>query len=117
MTQKKKRTPEYDWDGFAINLYQDGEGDWMAFLIELPNVSAFGDTPDKALDELFVAWEMVKEDYRESGEPLPVAPSRKEYSGCFNVRIDKRIHRALAVEAARAGVSLNALVSRKLSSQ
>jgi predicted HicB family RNase H-like nuclease len=30
------------------------------------------------------------------------------------VRIDKRVHRALAVEAERAGVSLNALVAEKL---
>jgi predicted HicB family RNase H-like nuclease len=43
-----------------------------------------------------------------------VAPTRKEYSGRFNVRIDRRIHRALTVEAAQAGVSLNALVAQKL---
>jgi predicted HicB family RNase H-like nuclease len=43
---------------------------------------------------------------------MPVAPSRKEYSGQFNVRIDKRRHRQLATEAARAGISMNALVAR-----
>ncbi len=57
---------------------------------------------------------MVKEDYQEDREEIPVSPSRKDYSGCFNVRIDKRIHRALAIEAAQAGISLNALVSAKL---
>jgi len=30
------------------------------------------------------------------------------------VRIDRRVHRALAIEAGRAGVSLNALVAEKL---
>jgi predicted HicB family RNase H-like nuclease len=45
---------------------------------------------------------------------MPVAPSRKEYSGQFNVRIDKRRHRQLATEAARAGISMNALVAQKL---
>jgi predicted HicB family RNase H-like nuclease len=49
-----------------------------------------------------------------NGDPTPVAPTRKEYSGRFNVRIDRRIHRALTVEAAQAGVSLNALVAQKL---
>ena len=34
--------------------------------------------------------------------------------GQFNVRIDKRVHRALAMEAARVGLSLNALVAQKL---
>jgi predicted HicB family RNase H-like nuclease len=59
-------------------------------------------------------WEGVKESYCKYGEAVPVAPARREYSGQFNVRIDKRLHRALAIEAARAGVSLNALVAQKL---
>lgn len=49
------------------------------------------------------------------GEAIPIAPARRQYSGQFNVRVDKRVHRALAIEAARAGISLNALVSKKLS--
>ncbi len=49
------------------------------------------------------------------GTPIPVAPAKKEYSGQFNVRIDKRLHRALAMEAAQAGITLNALVAQKLS--
>ena len=110
----KEKPRNYDWDGFTINFYLDDEQDWIAHLVELPNVSAHGETSEDALQELFVAWEMIKEDYIEDGEAIPVAPSRKEYSGCFNVRIDKRIHRALAIEAAQAGISLNALVNAKL---
>jgi predicted HicB family RNase H-like nuclease len=75
---------------------------------------AFGDTPEIAIAELKTAWKMVKEDYRASNEEIPISPSRKDYSGQFNVRIDKRIHRALAIEAAKAGISLNALVAQKL---
>ena len=41
-------------------------------------------------------------------------PSRLEYSGQFNVRIDKRVHRKLAIEAERNGLTLNALVGKKL---
>ena len=110
----KKKPKNYDWDGFTINLYRDDEEDWIAHLVELPNVSAYGSTAEEALEELYVAWEMIKEDYTEDGEEIPVAPSRKEYSGCFNVRIDKRVHRMLAMEAAKAGISLNALVSARL---
>ena len=110
----KKKPKNYDWDGFTINLYLDDERDWIAHLVELPNVSAHGSSAEEALQELYTAWEMVKEDYTEDGQEIPVAPSRKEYSGCFNVRIDKRVHRALAIEAAKAGISLNALVSAKL---
>lgn len=104
-----------EFDGFSIHIITDADGDYVAHFVELPNVSACSDTPAKAIAELKVAWEAMKESYLKHGDPIPVAPTRKQYSGQFNVRIDKRIHRALAVEAARVGVSLNALVSEKLS--
>ncbi|TAN47577.1 MAG: type II toxin-antitoxin system HicB family antitoxin [Methylococcaceae bacterium] len=102
------------FDGYSLNIYQDEEGDYLAHFVELPGVSAFADTPEQALDELATAWAGVKESYLKRGEAVPLAPSCKQYSGQFNVRIDKRLHRLLAVEAARAGVSLNSLVARKL---
>lgn len=102
------------FDRFTVNLYLDEDGDWLAHFVEMPNVSAFSDTAEGALNELSIAWEGVKESYRKHGEDIPVAPSRREYSGQFNVRIDKRVHRALAMEAARVGLSLNALVAQKL---
>jgi predicted HicB family RNase H-like nuclease len=98
----------------SVNVYLDEDDDYLAHFVEMPNVSAFSDTPAAALEELEVAWEGVKESYRKHNEPVPVAPAHKEYSGQFNVRIDRRVHRALAMEAARAGISLNALVARKL---
>ncbi|MGA2232210.1 MAG: type II toxin-antitoxin system HicB family antitoxin [Tepidisphaeraceae bacterium] len=102
------------FDGFTVSVTLDDDGDWLATLVELPNVSAFAATPQKAIEELGVAWRGVKESYRKHGESVPVAPSRKNYSGQFNVRLDRRLHCALAVEAAQAGVSLNALVATKL---
>ena len=105
---------EYDqFDGFTITLLEDSE-EWLAHFVELPSVSAYGDSPKEALDELAIAWELLKESYIDASEQIPVAPTRKKYSGAFNVRVDKRVHKALAVEAAQAGVSLNALVSQKL---
>ena len=88
--------------------------EYLVHFLEMPNISAFGESPEETLRELRVAWEGVKESYQKHGEPIPIAPARKEYSGQFNVRIDRRVHRALATEAAQAGVSLNAVVSQKL---
>ena len=82
--------------------------------VELPNVSAFGPTPEKALKELDVAWALVKESYEKDGKPLPVSPARREFGGVFQVRLDRGVHRKLAIEAERSGVTLNALVSQKL---
>lgn len=56
----------------------------------------------------------MKESYISHNQSIPLAPFRKEYSGQFNVRVDKRVHRALVLEALRAKISLNALVSQKL---
>ena len=102
------------FDGFTVNLSEDAEGDWLAYLVELPNVSAYGDSTDEALHELSISWSAMKESYKKHGDALPIAPARKTYSGQFNIRIDKRVHRELAIEAAHAGVSLNALVAQKL---
>ncbi len=103
------------FDGYTVEIFHDEDSDWLARLEEMPNISAFADSPEQALAELETAWGLTKESYLANGEEVPVAPSRRKYSGQFNVRVDKRLHRALAIEAARSGVSLNALVSKKLS--
>ena len=104
------------FDGFSIYLAEDEDGDFLAHFVEMPNVSAFANTPEDALRELKIAWEGIKESYHKHGEPVPLAPSKKEYSGQFNVRVDKRVHKELAMEAAQFGLTLNALVSQKLAS-
>ena len=86
----------------------------LRILLKCRTYPHLAESPEDALRELRIAWEGVKESYQKHGEPIPVAPARKEYSGQFNVRIDRRLHRALAMEAAKAGVSLNAIVSQKL---
>ena len=76
------------YDGFTVNLFFDEDGDYLAHFVELPNVSAFSDTPEGALRELAVAWQCFKESYRQDGEPIPQAPSQKGHDSVFNVSID-----------------------------
>ena len=102
------------FDGFTVNVFFDEDDDYLAHLVELPNVSAFGPTPAKALDELKTAWKLIKESYQNHGEPIPKAPSRNEYEGPFNVPVDVQLYHALADEAAKSGMSLYTLVTRKL---
>ncbi|WP_017293874.1 type II toxin-antitoxin system HicB family antitoxin [Geminocystis herdmanii] len=70
----------YDFDGFTINLYVDENGDWLCHFVEMPNISAFGDTSEEALIELQTAWEMVKEDFIAKGLEIPIAPRKLAYS-------------------------------------
>ena len=104
------------FDGFTVNLFLDEDGDYLAHFVEMPNVSAFSDTPEEALRELAVAWKCVKESYEEDQEPIPQAPSREGYEGPFNVPVDAQLYHALANEAAEARISLYALVAQKLKS-
>ncbi len=102
------------FDGYSIHLAEDDEGDFVAHFVEMPTISAFGESAFEALEELKTAWMGAKESYKNHGQPVPIAPSRREYSGHFNVRVDKTTHRALVMEAFDVGVSLNALVAQKL---
>jgi predicted HicB family RNase H-like nuclease len=49
-----------------------------------------------------------------SGEAKPAPLADKHYSGEFRVRIPPDVHRALAMQAAEQGISLNRLASAKL---
>ena len=104
------------FDGFAVNVFLDEDGDYLAHFVEMPNVSAFSDTPENALRELAVAWKGVKESYRIHHDPIPQASSLEGYEGPFNVPVDAELYRVLANEAAETGMSLYALVTQKLKS-
>jgi len=64
----------FDW--FSVKIFRDEDGDWLAHFIELPNVSAFANTPHAALGELEIAWMGVKESYRKHGEEIPAKLSQ-----------------------------------------
>jgi predicted HicB family RNase H-like nuclease len=55
------------------------------------------------------------QDMENNGESPPTPISGRSYSGKFVVRIPPEVHRALAIKAAEEGISLNRLVSAKLS--
>jgi len=58
----------------------------------------------KELCQVVEEWIRIQE---EDGEPLPEPTAGKEYSGRFIVRVGKELHKALALDALRAGSSLN----------
>ncbi len=102
------------FDGFTANVFLDEDGDYLAHLVEMPNVSAFSDTPEDALKELAVAWKGVKESYQERHEPIPKAPSRREYDNQSNVHFDVQLYQSLINEAAKAEKSLYPFIAQRL---
>ena len=53
-------------------FYSEEDGGYIADLPDLPNCSAFGDTPAEALAELEFAGEAWLEAARAEGKPIPI---------------------------------------------
>ena len=47
------------FDGYGVHIFIDEDGEWMASLAEMPTVSAFADSAERALQELDIAWAAV----------------------------------------------------------
>ena len=83
---------------------------------EFPSLSWLAPTPEEALRGIHKTVTDVIKDMKASGERVPEPTCSRRYSGKFMVRVPPEVHRKLAVEAAEEDVSLNRLISAKLSS-
>jgi predicted HicB family RNase H-like nuclease len=90
------------------------DGEHVGLCAEFPSLSWLAPTPEKALVGIRRVVDEVVVDMQANGEPIPDALAEKQYSGHFMVRVPSLVHRALAIEAAEQGVSINRLVSAKL---
>jgi predicted HicB family RNase H-like nuclease len=90
------------------------DGEHVGLCTEFPSLSWLAPTPEAALLGIRQVVNEVVADMQASGEPIPKPLAEKHYSGEFRVRIPPEVHRALAMQAAEQGVSLNRLASAKL---
>ena len=90
------------------------DNEHVGLCAEFPSLSWLAVTPEDALAGIRSAVAEVVSDLQASGEPVPVPLSEKRFSGEFRVRIPPELHRALAIQAAEQGGSLNRLASAKL---
>ena len=57
---------------YHINIfYSEEDSGYIADTPDLPNCSAFGDTPQQALDEMLTAQNLWLEEAKNSGRPIP----------------------------------------------
>ena len=105
-----------DLDRYTYRLTWSAEdGEHVGLCAEFPSLSWLDTSPEKALRGIR---KLVKEtlvNMAKSGERPPEPLALKHYSGKFMVRVPPDIHRMLALQAAESGVSLNRLISSKLS--
>ena len=107
-------------DLYPVRVYpvQESNGiDWVAEYPDLPGCIGVGDSREDALaagEENKAAWLAAA---RRSGNPVP-DPSKfdsSEYSGRFNLRLPKSLHRDLSLLSQIEDVSLNTLCIKLLS--
>jgi len=91
------------------------DGEHVGLCAEFPSLSWLASTPEQALKGIRKVVAQVVADMERTGEPPPEPLATRTYSGKFVVRVPPSVHRALAMEAAEAKVSLNRLASARLS--
>jgi antitoxin HicB len=92
---------------YTIELIPEPGGGWFVGIKELPGCMTDVDSPEEALREI----NEIKREWLEIAleEGLTIAEPKldEEYSGKFNLRVPKSLHRKLAEAAEADGVSLN----------
>jgi len=94
--------------------WSDDDQEYVGFCAEFPSLSWLAKRPEAALQGIRDIVEEAVGDMQRSGETPPAPISSRLYSGKFIVRIPPEVHRALAIKAAEERISLNRLVSAKL---
>jgi predicted HicB family RNase H-like nuclease len=94
--------------------WSEQDREHVGLCAEFPSLSWLAASPEAALRGIRRVVAKVVKDMRTAGETIPEAIVSRHYSGKFMVRVPPEIHRRLAVEATEAGVSLNRLISAKL---
>ena len=102
-------------DHYTYRVTWSSEDDeHIGLCAEFPSLSWLAKTPEAALKGIRQVVADTVADMQASREIIPVPLAEKHYSGEFRVRIPPETHRALAMQAAEQGVSLNRLASVKL---
>ena len=99
---------------YEMVILPEEDGYYAVRFPDFPGIITGGRTPDEAVRNAREALHVTLETMRDRKIPLP-APKRT-FSGQFNVRVPRTLHRALVRSATEEGVSLNALVTQLLHS-
>ena len=101
---------------YSINLtWSDEDNCYVATVSEFSGLSAFGDTPEEAVEEAKIAVEGFLKVYEEDDCPIPEPEILKPFSGQTRLRLPKSLHATLSQEALKEGVSLNSYIVHLLS--
>ena len=103
-------------DRYAYRImWSEEDQQYVGLCTEFPSLSCFAETPEDALRGIRNIVEDVASDMKKNGEVPPAPLSGRAFSGKFIVRVPPEVHRELTMKAAEEKISLNRLISAKLS--
>jgi predicted HicB family RNase H-like nuclease len=95
--------------------WSEADREYAGLCTEFPSLSWLAKSPEAALRGIRRLVDEVVSDLVNNKETPPTPISARCFSGRFIVRIPPEVHRDLAMKAAEQGISLNRLISSKLS--
>ena len=95
--------------------WSEDDQEYVGLCMEFPSLSWLAKSPESALQGIRKVVNDAVTDMRNNGETPPSPLSGKSFSGKFVIRIPPDVHRELAMKAAEQGISLNRLISSRLS--
>ena len=110
-----KRPSEIDHYTYRV-IWSDEDEQYVGLCAEFPSLSWLASSPEEALRGILRVATKVVKDMKANSEPVPEPICSRRYSGKLMVRIPPEVHRRLSLEAAEEDISLNRLISTKLSS-
>jgi antitoxin HicB len=115
MSEQKQKLDYYLSLNYPVTLYRDQEGGYVAEIEDLPGCITEGENLDETMEAIENARHAWLETAIEDGNEIPCPRNDAQYSGKFIARIPKYLHRQLAEQAKKEGVSLNQYVETILS--
>jgi len=99
---------------YRVTWLEDDK-EYVGLCAEFPSLSWLSTTPEAALKGIRKIVAEAIADMKLNDEIIPEPIACRQYSGKFMVRVPPDVHRNLAIRAAESGISLNRVVSSKLS--
>ena len=95
--------------------WSEDDNEYVGLCAEFPSLSWLASTPESALKGIRKLVGEIVTDMKSNNENIPEPIACRQFSGKFMVRVPPEIHRNLTIKAAESGISLNRVVSSKLS--
>lgn len=90
-----------------MEVVEEDDGAWVASIPDLPGCASFGDTVSQAVENVQKVKGLWIQGQYKTNADIPEPTNEDDFSGKFVLRIPKVLHRSLAHEAGKQGVSLN----------